>query len=328
MSEHSPLVAVQQLITSHTVARCVQVVAELGVADQIGDVPVPVEEIARAVDAHSGALDRVLRLLAVRGMFVRVGVAYAHSPLSLYLCRDHPQSLRPFARMAGMKVMWRSYESFEQVVRSGTADIDEFAPGGFAWFAAHPREGAIFDEAMASMARVHIGAVMSSYDFSAFAAVADIGGGRGHLLETILAAVPGSTGILFDLPHVIESARGIASARLKLQAGDFFTASLPACDCYLLMNVIQDWDDEQAARILRAVRQAAPAHATVLIVEAIVSDDPRADFVKLQDVHMLTVNGRQRTCGEHAALFGRSGLRLMREIPTSGGVSLVEAVVT
>jgi hypothetical protein len=45
--------------------------------------------------------------------------------------------------------------------------------------------------------------------------------------------------VLFDLPHVTEKAAGMASNRLALCAGDFFEAKLPACDAYVLMEVIQ-----------------------------------------------------------------------------------------
>ena len=47
----------------------------------------------------------------------------------------------------------------------------------------------------------------ASYDFSRFSAVVDVGGGRGALLEALLAANPGMRGILFDQPHVVEGVR-------------------------------------------------------------------------------------------------------------------------
>ena len=45
------------------------------------------------------------------------------------------------------------------------------------------------------------------YDFSQFNTVVDIRGGQGILLSTILKNYPNLHGILFDLPHAIESAK-------------------------------------------------------------------------------------------------------------------------
>ena len=58
---------------------------------------------------------------------------------------------------------------------------------------------------MTAKAAADIAAVLGAYDFARFDTIADIGGGRGHLLRAVLDAVPTAEGILFDLPHVIES---------------------------------------------------------------------------------------------------------------------------
>jgi hypothetical protein len=55
--------------------------------------------------------------------------------------------------------------------------------------------------------------------------------------------------------------------------GDFFTDTLPEADAYVLMEVIHDWDDDHAEKILRAVRNAAPIGSKVLLVEAMMPDD-------------------------------------------------------
>jgi len=85
--------------------------------------------------------------------------------------------------------------------------------------------------------------VLSAYDFSPFSKIGDIGGGRGHLLQAVLEATPGATGVLFDQPHVIAESASLASKRLSLQSGDFFKDALLACDAYLVMEVIHDWND-------------------------------------------------------------------------------------
>src|SRR5207249_11027842 len=104
-----------------------------------------------------------------------------------------------------------------------------------------------------------------AYDFSSHRRIADIAGRHGHLIAAILAAYEDAYGVLFELPNV--AAEVPPMPRLDVAAGDFFTDPLPACDAYLLMNIIHDWNDRDAATILSAVANAGRSSAaTVLIV--------------------------------------------------------------
>ena len=56
--------------------------------------------------------------------------------------------------------------------------------------------------------------------------------------------------------------------------GDFFVSVPAGGDAYLLSRVLHDWNDGDAARILaNAGRQCAPG-ARLLVVEAILPNDP------------------------------------------------------
>jgi DNA-binding IclR family transcriptional regulator len=92
------------LVTVHAVARCLHTVAEFGVADAIGDSPLPVSVIASRSGLHPDALHRMLRLLAAHGVFAQATDGYAHTEASALLRTDHPQSMRAFARMMGMPI--------------------------------------------------------------------------------------------------------------------------------------------------------------------------------------------------------------------------------
>src|SRR4029450_9499421 len=83
-------------------ARCLQVVAELGVADRIEEVPVPVATLASSCAVDVDALERVIRLLAVHGVFLRAVEGYGHTPASRLLRSDVAGSMRPYARLGGM----------------------------------------------------------------------------------------------------------------------------------------------------------------------------------------------------------------------------------
>jgi hypothetical protein len=80
---------------------------------------------------------------------------------------------------------------------------ERHAEGVFEYLAKHPEESRIFDSAMSSKSHCDVTAILPAYDFSQFATIADIAGGRGHLLRAILKNSSRTEGILFDQPHVV-----------------------------------------------------------------------------------------------------------------------------
>ena len=331
MTSTDPRHTALQLATGYWDSRCLHVIAALGVADYIGERAESPEALARAVGAQPQALARVLRALAAHGVFEEVGGGFRHTATSRLLRTDHPQSLRAFVGMMGMPVHWEAYGKLEHSVRTGESAMSCIAPGGtFQYFATHPEEARLFDDAMTAKSHEQIDSVLRVYDFSGFKRIADVGGGRGHLLRAVLAANPGLTGVLFDLPHVIEALASSPSCeRLTLRSGSFFTDPLPACDAYLLMSVIHDWGDPEATAILGAVRRAAPAHAKVLLLEMLLPDAPGPHPAKSLDVEMLvmTSGGRERTRAEYEALLESAGMHLNGVTPTRSPTVILEATL-
>jgi hypothetical protein len=116
--------------------------------------------------------------------------------------------------------------------------------------------------------------------------------------------------------------------RCTVVSGDFFDSVPEGGDAYLLSNVIHDWNDDQAVRILGRCRAAMADTACVLLAEAVLPEDAAPSMAKLADLTMLviTTGGRQRTETEHRTLLGRAGLRLTRIAPSTGPIGLLVAV--
>jgi hypothetical protein len=312
-----------QLAGGAVLPRCLHVVANLGVADALGDAPQTAAQLAARTGAHAEALGRALRLLAANGVFAYADGLITHTPASRLLRSDHPQSMRAMGRMFGLPHMWKMLSEMEYSIRTGQPSGDRVFEGGpWAELARDPEASRIFDAAMASKAHSQLPGILASYDFTGVRTVADIGGGRGHLLRAILDAVPGATGVLFDQPHVVDQVA--PSDRMRLQAGDFFRRELPSCDVYLLMEVIHDWDDERARLILTNIRAAAPADARVLMIEALIPDGPGPSWPLTLDLWMLNISGKQRSLEAYAALLAASGFTDVRGIDTPAGVTIIE----
>jgi SAM-dependent methyltransferase len=217
-------------------------------------------------------------------------------------------------------------------VRTGQSGFAKlYGKGPFQWFAEHPEEGAIFDDAMTSGSAPTADGVAKSYDFSSFERLAEIGGGHGALLAAILRAHPRVNGVLFDLPHVAAGAKqrleaaGLA-ARAEVVGGDFFESVPAGCDAYVMKHILHDWSDEKSVAILRRCREAMRPGGKVLVVDAVVPGRGVPSFAKLLDLQMLISNegGKERTEAEFADLFAKAGLRLSRVVPTPYRVCIVE----
>jgi hypothetical protein len=310
-------------------ARCVHVAAEMGVADALGDQPTPVLVLAERTGARADVLERVLRLLAAHDVFRLDAGLVSHTEMSRLLRTDHPASLRDFVRMIALDVNWRAAGHLGHSVRTGEAGmLRTVRDGVWSHYADHPEDARIFDASMTSRASLMVPAICSAYDFDQFPVLADIGGGRGHLLNGILQRAPSTTGILFDLPHVVEATTPtVAQPRLRFRSGNFFTDPLPHAACYILMEVLHDWADEPAERIVAAVRRAAAPGAHLLVMEIVPRDAPGPAWAKTLDIVMLAhFGGRQRTREEYGAMLDRNGFDLVREIDTSSGITILDAV--
>ena len=325
-SSAPPSELIANLTLGHLAARCLHLIAEHGVADALGEQATTAEELAKRSGTNADALGRMLRLLAAHGVFKLEHGAFVHTPASRLLRSDHPQSMRSYSRMIGSPAIYDGVTQLGHPLRTGKPAIDSATL--FARFAEHPEESAVFNEAMVGKSAGAIAAVIGAYDFKQLKSVADVGGGGGHLLQAIRDSAPNAHCTLFDLPHVIDEVSALAGTRFSLAAGDFFIDPLPVADAYALMEVIHDWADTEAVKILAAIRRVAPKNARVLIIETTVSEDSGPQFGKTLDIVMLAVTGgRERTPSEYSKLLAAAGFRLERVVPTASAYSIIEGVV-
>jgi len=321
-----PATIILQVAAGAVLPRCLHAVANLGVADAIDDVPLSADMIATATGTHPEALTRALRLLAANGVFEYRDGLFAHSAASRLLRSDHPQSMRQLARMFGLNAFWPMVGDIEYSIKTGRPAADHVLKGGlWGYLSSDADASRVFDDAMTGKAHGQVDGVTASYDFADVQTIADIGGGRGHLLRAILDSNPSVNGVLFDQPHVVKQVA--ASDRLATQGGDFFKDTLPACEVYLLMEVIHDWDDDHARQILSRIRASAPPGARVLMIERLIPDNDGPSFPRTLDLWMLLISGKQRSLDEYASLLAATGFRFTRAIDTQAGDTIVEGTV-
>jgi hypothetical protein len=291
----------------------------LGVPEQLSG-RMGLDVLAKDLGVDPIRLGRLVRYSAARGW---VGLdrhgRVRPRPVITFLRADHPGGWRAWVEFMSGEEVLAAISRLEVGMREG-GDPFAAAVGApfFDWMEQHPERHATFDAAMAAGGRLHGLVLARSLDWSTSRRVCDIGGGTGTLLATLLAAHPHLDGVLLELPEVVE--RVPTRPRMTVVGGDAFAEVPAGCDTYLLVNVLHDWPDDDATRLLATVSAAmasdAAAGSRALIVEGRTDARARDEFTARTDLLMLalTAGGRERTGREFAELGAVVGLRLERTV--------------
>jgi SAM-dependent methyltransferase len=319
------------------VSRCVYAVAELGIPDLLAEGSRSSDELAAATQTHEPSLYRVLRALAGLGVFdEQEPRTFSLTVVGERLRAGAPLGMRSWATFMEAMGGVRPFAHILETVRTGKPGREiEFRTDLFEFLAHNEDAAAIFDAAMAERTAAYALSVAVSYDFSDLRTIVDVGGGNGTLLVEILRRHSHLSGVLFETPTVAARADAVLDAtdladRCEVRAGDFFQQVPDKADCYVLANVLHDWDDTRSIEILRNCRRAMSRAGRVLIVERLIPDDG-GDPVPtlLSDINMLVMTGGQeRSNAEYSKLLSTASLTLRSVQPVAFPYGVIEGVAT
>jgi hypothetical protein len=268
------------------------------------------DALADQLGVDADRLDRLVRYGAAKG-WLRIDRAGRIRPNATteFLRKDHPAGWRAWVDFVAGEQVHKAVAVLNLADSTSNFESVHGRPF-FAWLEEHPVEWATFDAAMAAGARMHALMLDAALDWRSTRRICDVGGGTGELARTLLDRHPDWNGTVFDLPNVV--GRAVQHERLTAVAGDAFVSVPVHHDTYLLVNVLHDWSDDDAVRILASVALAGDRHARVVIVESIRRVIPRDDLAQRADILMaaLTDGGRERTVAQFTALIERAGLAL------------------
>ena len=322
------------LINGYRVTQAIYVVVMLGIPDLIGDGAISSSELANATHSNADALHRVLRALAAAKVLHQdQHDRFSLTAAGMVLRSGVPGSRSAWAKFVARPPMWGAWSHLLHTVQTGE-NAFRHLHGQDTWRfrADNGEESAIFDAAMRESSAGSIGHLLTSYDFTQFTHIVDVGGGDGTSLAAILALCPNARGTVLDLPHVAAMAHalfasaGVASRAVAV-AGSFFESIPPGGDAYLFKHVVHNWQDVDALAILRACRRAATPGAKVLLVERVLGAGDADVDTALSDLNMLVnAGGRERTRDQFHDLLKAAGFLLKSTIPLPASHFIIEAV--
>jgi hypothetical protein len=202
------------------------------------------------------------------------------------------QSLTPESKLAQkvqivVEQYWRPWTNLVSTLQTEIpAFTRAFGTNVFDWRRDHPEQGALFASYLAKATQAETAAILAALDVRETDKVVEIGSA--------------DVALLADMPQ--------------------------HADLYLLTGVLQNWDDADAATILRNCRAAMRESARLVIVERLLparaADDPAAIML---DLHMMTITGgRARTLAEMELLLTEAGFSIDEFSRTYNGLSFVQ----
>ncbi|MGW6445847.1 methyltransferase [Lentzea sp. NPDC055074] len=298
-----------------------RVAVTLGLPDRLRSRPATAHDLAPELGVDPLALDLLLAHLTTLGVIERTDAGHRTTDFGALLGVDAGNGLNNLLHhdsAAGRADL--AFIDLVHSVRTGDPAYPlRFGQGFWEDLAERPHLRAAFDRQMNDRMSGWIPQVVAAFDWARFGTLVDVGGGHGSLLAAILHANPGMRGHLVDLEETAAGARelfrseGLAD-RAEVTGGSFFDP-LPTGDACLLFDVLHDWDDEHAHRILARCAQASDR---VLVVESL-GESSEFDLVML--VHF---GGRDRGLHDFERLAAEHGLSLAFTTRVTGGRTLLE----
>ncbi|KAL2020281.1 hypothetical protein VTK56DRAFT_8605 [Thermocarpiscus australiensis] len=160
--------------------------------------------------------------------------------------------------------------------------------------------------------------------------IVDVGGNRGHDLESFLRSHPGFRGslVLQDLPETIGPLVAEGRPRVfEAMPYDFFTPQpVRGARLYLLLACLHNWADEACRKILKNLADAMEKGYSRLLISAMLPPDVGAGRRAAElDMQMWVLQrSRQRTRSEVAALVRSVGLEIAKVWENGERESIVE----
>jgi 2,7-dihydroxy-5-methyl-1-naphthoate 7-O-methyltransferase len=308
----------------------IRVAATLSLVEHAGTEGAPAEQLATATGTQTQALRRLLDHLVTIGVFDLDAEPARYRPTSLgaQMSEAAPEGIKPLLDItcAGGRAELAFVDLLETVTTGEPAYPHRYGHDFWADLDAEPKLRRTFDAQMNWRFREQAPEIAKSLNWSRFPDIVDVGGGDGQLLSEILHAHPGVKGQVLDLaPTATAAAERFAAGRLEDRAsatsGSFFDPLPAGADAYLLSDILHDWDDEHARKILTECRRAATPSGSVVVIEPVRGHGVGTGM----DLFMLMCfGGEERTVDELIELAAHCGLKFHTSVPVTDGRIAVE----
>lgn len=302
---------------------------EMGVFDRLPmEGAKSVQSLATECSSDPEFMQRILRAVASLGILEEAAEErYAHTTTSKLYCNPFVQAstrhmldvvavtmsqIIPYLRQNGFKSP-SDIENTPTIAVRGLKDIRFFE-----WLSQNPGMLNTFNDAMAMHNIVGAKEVANTYPFDQLIpnadgiSLVDVGGGKGHVLEELIATYPRLSGhvVLQDLDTVLSQGVVTTADKVRCQPYDFMQHQQPikGASAYLFRHIFHDWPDTVCLQILQNHVAALKGQRSRILISDLVLPDQKADSSKaLRDLNMMQIAGKERSLKQWTRLLDEAG---------------------
>ncbi|MEQ9234340.1 MAG: methyltransferase [Coleofasciculus chthonoplastes F3-SA18-01] len=330
---------IYQIIYGYWQSQCLYVATNLGIPNLLQSGAKTVEIIAEETGTKAEKLYVVLRALAHLGVFAeKPGRVFAPTELSELLITDDSPSVGHFLMHITEPNMWDAWRELENSLKTGKVPFELAKGQDFysSYMTENPDSKRLFNNAMSFLTNEAVEPLFEAYDFGRFKTVMDLGGNQGTLIANIVKKF-GCKGILFDLPHEVETAPnnllkyGVSDA-VQVMGGSALESLPKGADAIVMKYFLSVFSKEDSIKVLTNCREALPADGKVILLQTLVPslgapvEYPDGTIPGLAAVQMMITNpgGYWRTEQEYKDLFKASGFQLEQVVYTGTSLTVME----
>lgn len=330
---------IYRIIYGYWQSQCVYVATSLGIPNLLQYGPQTVEVIAEKTATKVEKLYIVLRALAHLGVFVeKPGRVFASTELSELLTNNASPSIGDFLMHITEPNMWDGWRELGNSLKTGEVPFELAKGEDFykSYMTQNPNSKNLFNNAMSYLTTEAVDQLFEVYDFGRFETVMDVGGNQGTLIANIVNRF-GCKGILFDLPHEVETApdnfsKYEVNGAVQIIGGSALESLPKGADAIVMKYFLSVFSREDSIKVLTNCREALPKNGRVILLQTLVPslgapvEYPDGTIPALAAVQMMITNpgGHWRTEQEYKDLFKASGFQLEKVIHTGTSLTAME----
>jgi hypothetical protein len=327
--------AILQLGLAFWGSKALLTAVELELFSTLAQGPLTAKELTARLGLQPRGTADWLDALVSLGMLERTVDEYANTPATgLFLDRAEPSYIGGILEMANAR-LYPFWGSLTEGLRTGRPQNE--AKTGQDFFAALYQDQDRLRQFLHAMTGLSMGAaaaITEKFPWDRYHTVTDIGAAEGYVPAQLALRHPHLTGGGLDLPATRPAfedyiAKHGLAGRLRFYPGDFFAGPLPPADVLIMGHILHDWSLQEKLTLLRKAHQALPDGGALIVYDAIIDDDRRANtFGLLMSLNMLieTQAGFDYTAADCRSWLADVGFRDSYTQPLPGPDSMVVGI--
>ncbi|KAB7644891.1 methyltransferase [Polymorphobacter fuscus] len=321
------------VITGFVYTKTLTAVVDAGIISGLARAPAATAALAAAADlspaamarllAAAQAIDLVTPLPGDRWTLGQRGAALANNSGALAMIEHHKLFYDDLADPLAMLRQGRGGGKLADFW-SYAAAAGQGVPASSSADPAAATKASAYSALMAASQPMVAEQVLAAYDFGRHRRLLDVGGGHGAFVAEVAARHPGLDLAIFDLPPVVETARGVLAARglarVEVHGGSFRDDPLPpGADLVSLVRILHDHDDAVVQALLAKIHAALPPGGRLIVAEPMAGTrGAEAMGDAYFGLYLWAMgSGRPRTAAAYRAFLEGAGFRRIREQRTA-----------